>query len=64
MSTKKQLFSTLLILIGGGLLLYTMISENAIVYFKIAGIVILMFGLFRATRVWVDDNKTTREDEQ
>ena len=63
MSTKKQLFSTLLILIGGVLLVYTMINEQSSVYFKIVGIIFLMIGLFRATRVWVDDNKKDEFNE-
>ena len=63
MSTKKQLFSTLLILIGGVLLVYTMINEQSNVYFKIVGIIFLMIGLFRATRVWVDDNKKDESNE-
>ena len=63
MSTKKQLFSTLLILIGGVLLVYTMIDEQSRIYFKIVGIIFLMIGLFRATRVWVDDNKKDESNE-
>ena len=63
MNTKKQLFSTLLILIGGVLLVYTMINEQSSVYFKIVGIIFFMIGLFRATRVWVDDNKKDESNE-
>ncbi|HIB37403.1 hypothetical protein [Mesonia sp.] len=63
MSTKKQLLATLLILIGAILLIYTMIEEQSSVYFKIFGVIFLMIGLFRATRVWVDDNKKIEDEE-
>lgn len=63
MNTNKQLLATVLILIGGVLLIYTMLDEQSSVYFKIFGVIFLMIGLFRATRVWVDDNKKVEDDE-
>ncbi len=63
MNTKKQLFSTLFILIGAVLLVYGMIVENTNVYIKVIGIIILMFGLYSSTKVWVEDNKQDKEND-
>ncbi|HEY9185377.1 MAG TPA: hypothetical protein VIM94_08635 [Salegentibacter sp.] len=65
---NTQLINTILIVVGGGLLLYAITVENANQYLKIAGLVIIMFGLFRATNFWVvtkDDHKEeNKEDKQ
>lgn len=63
MNTKKQLFSSLFILLGAILLIYGMIVENTNVYIKIVGIIVLMFGLYSSTRVWVEDNKQDNEKD-
>lgn len=63
MNTKKQLFSSLFILLGAVLLIYGMIVENTNVYIKIVGIIVLMFGLYSSTRVWVEDNKQDNEKD-
>ncbi|VVU99956.1 MULTISPECIES: hypothetical protein [Mesonia] len=63
MNTKKQLFSSLFILLGAVLLIYGMIAENTNVYIKIVGIIVLMFGLYSSTRVWVEDNKQDNEKD-
>ena len=63
MNTTKQLFSSLFILLGAVLLIYGMIAENTNVYIKIVGIIVLMFGLYSSTRVWVEDNKQDNEKD-
>ncbi|MGX1025132.1 hypothetical protein [Psychroflexus sp. MBR-150] len=57
-NASKQSFNTLIILIGAGLLLYDFIAKPNEIYFKIAGLVILMFGLYKSTQQWTSDNKT------
>ena len=64
MSTNKQLLATVLIVIGGVLLIYSMMYDTNSVYIKVVGIIFLMFGLFRATRVWVDDNQKEEGGEE
>lgn len=64
MNTKKQLFSTFLILIGAVFLIYGMIMNNSNVYINIIGIVTLMVGLYSSTRVWVDDNKKEKKNDE
>ncbi len=49
-----QLLNTLLILIGGAILLYTISGEEESKYLQILGLIIIMFGLFRATNYWVE----------
>ncbi|QTY26631.1 hypothetical protein [Flavobacterium sp. CS20] len=69
-NASKQSFNTLIILIGAGLLLYDFIAKPNEIYFKIAGLVILMFGLYKSTQQWTSDNKTddnensTEEDDK
>lgn len=66
MKNNAQLINAILI-IGGGILLLTKIfgkGEN--VYLLIIGIVLLMFGLFRATNHWAytkDDHKNEDNNE-
>ncbi|MGM0933824.1 MAG: hypothetical protein ACQEWD_10305 [Bacteroidota bacterium] len=62
-----QLINTVLIVLGGALLLYTIAAEDANQYVKITGLVIIMFGLFRATNFWVatkDDHKEDKEEDK
>lgn len=57
---NTQVINTILIVVGGALLLYAISAENAHPYFKIAGLIIIMLGLYRATNFWVatkDDHK-------
>lgn len=60
-NVKQQTIFTLLIILGAGILLYDLIAEAEIVYLKIAGLVLLMLGLYMSTRQWVNDNK--KEDD-
>lgn len=55
------------ILVGGGILLYQLAGEERNVYALVLGIIMLMFGLYRATNFWVetkDDHKKEQEEEQ
>lgn len=64
---NTQLINTILIVLGGGLLLYAIATEDANQYIKIAGLVIIMLGLFRATNFWVvtkDDHKEDNEEDK
>ena len=62
---NSQVLNTVLILVGGGLLIYSISAENVSPYFKIIGLVIIMLGLYRATNYWVmtkDDHKEENKD--
>jgi len=56
-NTTKQGINTVIILAGAGLLLFDFIVKPVEVYYKIGGLVILMFGLYKSTRQWTSDNK-------
>lgn len=65
-NSRNQLFNTVFIFIGAVLLIYDLAYEQVSVYIKIAGLVFLMFGLYRATRHWAaveEENKKEKEDE-
>lgn len=64
---NSQVVNTLLIVVGGGILLYTLSAEEVSPYFKIIGLIIIMLGLYRATNYWVatkDDHKKTEDENQ
>lgn len=62
-NTSKQSFNTLVIIIGAGLILYDFIMQPSAVYFKVGGLVILMFGLYKSTQQWAaDNNRETPKD--
>lgn len=64
---NTQVINTILIIVGGALLLFAIAAEDANQYIKIAGLVIIMFGLFRATNFWVatkDDHKEEKEEDK
>ena len=63
MQSKKQLINTLLIVLGAGMLLYSFIAQGEFVYLKIGGLIILMYGLYTATNIWVKDNETDKEKD-
>ena len=63
-NSSKQSFNTLIIIIGAGLMLYDFIANPSEVYFKIGGLVILMFGLYKSTRQWATDNKSTDSEDE
>ena len=55
-----QIINTILIVVGGGLLIYSITGEERNKYIQIAGLVVIMFGLYRATNFWVEN----KDDEQ
>lgn len=64
---NSQVVNTLLIVVGGGLLLYTLSADDVSPYFKIIGLIIIMLGLYRATNFWVatkDDHKNENENKK
>ncbi|MDT0691857.1 hypothetical protein RM549_18845 [Salegentibacter sp. F188] len=60
---NSQVINTILIVVGGGLLIYAIAAENANQYFKIGGLIIIMIGLYRATNHWVATKDDHKEDE-
>jgi len=62
-NAPKQTFNTIIIVVGIALLLYDFISNADVVYFKISGLVILMYGLYKSTQQWTSDNKSKQESE-
>jgi len=63
-NASKQSINTLIIIIGAALLLYDFISKPDEIYFKIAGLAILMFGLYKSTQQWTSDNKSENNSEE
>jgi hypothetical protein len=55
----SQVINAILIILGGGILIYVMSSEQPNKYLQILGFVIIMFGLYRATNYWVE----TKDDD-
>lgn len=55
-NTKRQAIFTLIILIGAGLLIYDLVEKTDVVYIKIIGLILLMFGLYNSTKQWAQDN--------
>lgn len=63
---SAQFINSMLILVGGVILLFQISGEERNVYMMILGIVLLMYGLFNATNYWVetkDDHKKEKEEE-
>ncbi len=64
---KSQILNTLIIIVGAVILIYGMSVADDTPYAKIIGLVILMFGLYRATQFWSatkDDYKKDQENEK
>ena len=62
-----QLINTVLIIVGGVLLIYTIAVEEPQKYLQILGFIIIMFGLYRATNHWVetkDDHKEEKDQQE
>ncbi|MFV8226878.1 hypothetical protein [Christiangramia aquimixticola] len=62
---NSQVVNTILIIVGGALLLYAISVEDVSPYFKIVGLIIIMLGLYRATNYWVatkDDHQDNNEE--
>ncbi|MCY2687272.1 hypothetical protein [Salinimicrobium sp. TH3] len=63
---SSQFINSMLILIGGAILIFQIAGEERNVYMMILGIVFLMYGLYNATNFWVetkDDHKKEKEEE-
>ncbi|MFT6096448.1 MAG: thiol:disulfide interchange protein [Nonlabens sp.] len=65
----KQLINGFVILLGAVFLLYSVINEFISVYFKVVGLICIMFGAYRASNHWVahrDDHlaKDLEEEEE
>ncbi|WBL23575.1 hypothetical protein [Zunongwangia sp. HRR-M8] len=66
-NNKSQILNTLLIIIGGVVLIYGMSVNDNSPYAKIFGIIILMLGLYRATQYWSvtkDDYKKDQKEQE
>jgi hypothetical protein len=63
-NVSKQSMNALIIFAGAGLLIYDFVVNPAEVYFKIAGLVILMFGLYKSTQQWSSDNNSEDQEEE
>ena len=64
---SAQFWNSMFIIVGGVILLFEISGEEKNVYAMILGLVMLMFGLYRATNFWVetkDDHKKEKEEEE
>lgn len=62
-----QVINTILIVVGGGILIYTIAIEEPQKYLQIGGFILIMLGLYRATNHWVetkDDHKIEKEQQE
>lgn len=59
-----QIINTALIVLGGGILIYTISGEDKNRYLQILGLVIIMFGLYRATNHWVETKDDHKDDDE
>ncbi|WP_029034925.1 hypothetical protein [Salinimicrobium terrae] len=63
---SSQFVNSMLILVGGAILIFQISGEERNVYMLILGIVMLMYGLYNATNYWVetkDDHKKEEEEK-
>ncbi|PKD17917.1 hypothetical protein APR41_18375 [Salegentibacter salinarum] len=60
---NSQVINSILIVVGGALLIYAIAAEDAHAYFKIGGLIVIMLGLYRATNFWVATKDDHKEDE-
>lgn len=64
---NSQVLNAILIIAGGGILLYTIAVEEPQKYLQILGFIIIMLGLYRATNHWVetkDDHKEGQDQQE
>lgn len=59
---NTQVINTVLIIVGGGILMYSITTEEKNQFLQIIGLIIIMFGLYRATNFWVQSEK--KEDDE
>ncbi len=60
---NSQILNTTLIIVGGAILVYAIVNEDANKYLKIAGLVVIMVGLYRATNFWAGTKDDHKEEE-
>lgn len=60
---SSQFINSAVIIIGGMLLIFEISGEQRNVYVMIVGLVMLMFGLYRATNFWVETKDDHKKDE-
>lgn len=61
---NSQAINTIFIILGGGLLIYSIAVENPEKYIQILGFIIIMLGLYRATNHWVETKDDHIEEEE
>ncbi|MCX2837295.1 MULTISPECIES: hypothetical protein [Salinimicrobium] len=61
---SSQFINSAVIIIGGVLLIFEISGEERNVYVMIIGLVMLMFGLYRATNYWVETKDDHKKDEE
>ena len=64
---SSQFLNSMVILVGGAILIFEISGEERNVYVMILGLVLLMYGLYNATTFWVetkDDYKNEQEEEK
>lgn len=60
----SQFMNSMSIIVGGAILLFEISGEDRNVYVMILGLVLLMFGLYRATNFWVDTKDDHKKDSE
>lgn len=63
-NSSKQLLNGFFIFLGALFLLYAVLFEDTNVYFKIAGLIMIMFGAYRASNHWVEHKDDHLSDEE
>jgi uncharacterized protein YxeA len=61
---SSQFINSAVIIIGGVLLIFEISGEERNVYVMIIGLVMLMFGLYKATNYWVETKDDHKKDEE
>ncbi len=61
---KSQALNSLLIIVGGAVLIFQISGEERNVYVLVVALVMLMFGLYRATNFWVDTKDDHKKDPE
>lgn len=61
---NAQVLNTILIILGGGILIYTIATEEPQQYLQIAGFILIMLGLYRATNFWVETKDDHKEEQE
>lgn len=62
-SNRSQVINSVLIIVGAALLIFHIAVEKKNPYVMVVGLVLLMFGLYRATNHWVITKDDHKEDD-